>query len=95
MHVCLGFAHYYEARVLEIMEKEKSDEAFSRTFDDPSFPFVSIGIMNASCAGPACVKHSTGVFRHEAPVNVRVAGMNPFRYTSKRTLQKGCVLVRG
>ena len=36
-------------------------------------PFLSsIGSTNASCAGAACVEHSSGVFRPEAPVNVRV-----------------------
>ena len=56
------------------MEKEKSDAALARVFDDPSFPFFSISSTNASCAGVACVEHSSGVFRHEAPalVNVRV-----------------------
>ena len=53
------------------MEKEKKDATIARIFDDPFFPF-SIGSTNASCAGAACVEHSSGVFRHEAPVNVRV-----------------------
>ena len=61
------------------MEKEKSDAALARIFDDPSFPFVSIGSTNASCAGVACVEYSSGVFRHEAPANVRVS--HKFLYT--------------
>ena len=53
--------------------EEKSDAALARIFDDPFFPSFSIGgSTNASCAGAACVKHSNGVFRHKAPVNVRV-----------------------
>ena len=62
------------------MEKEKSDAALARVFDDPSFPFFSISSTNASCAGVACVEHSSGVFRHEAPVNVRVF-LHEFLYT--------------
>ena len=54
------------------MEKEKSDAVFSRIFDDPPFPFFLIGSTNGYCAGAACVEYSIGVFRHEAPVNVRV-----------------------
>ena len=62
------------------MQKEKSDAALARIFDDPSFPFVSIGSTNASSAGAACAKHSSGVFRHEAPVNLRVF-LHVFLYT--------------
>ena len=54
------------------MEKEKSNEALARILDDPSFPFVSIGSTNASGAGAASVKHSSGVSRRDEPVNVRV-----------------------
>ena len=54
------------------MEKEKSDAALARGFDDPSIPFFSVGSTNASWAGASCVEHSSGVFRHEAPVKVRV-----------------------
>ena len=54
------------------MEKEKSDATLAGIFDDPSFPFFSIGSTSASSAGVACVKRSSEVFRHEAPVNVRV-----------------------
>ena len=53
------------------MEK-RGDAALARIFDDPSFPFFSIGSTNASCAGAAWVEYSSGVFRHKAPVNVRV-----------------------
>ena len=54
------------------MEKENNDAAVARIFNGSSFPFISIGSTIASCAGAACVEHSSGVFRHEAPVNVRV-----------------------
>ena len=54
------------------MEKDKSDAALARIIDDLPFPLFSIGSTIASCAGAACVEHSSGVFRHEAPVNVRV-----------------------
>ena len=54
------------------MEKEKSGAALARIFDGPSFPFFCIGSTNDSSAGVACVKRSSEVFRHEAPVNVRV-----------------------
>ena len=54
------------------MEKEKIHAALARIFDDPSFPFFSIGSTNDSSAGVACVGHSSEVFRHEALVNVRV-----------------------
>ena len=58
------------------IEKEKSDAALARIFDDPSFPFFS----NASCAGAACVEYPSGVFRHEASVNVRIF-LRDFLYT--------------
>ena len=54
------------------MEKEKSGAALARIFDGPSFPFFCIGSTNDSPAGVACVDHSSEVFHHEAPVNVRV-----------------------
>ena len=55
------------------MYKERSDAASAGIFDGPFLPFFSIVSTNASC-GAACVEHSwtSGVFRHEAPVNVRV-----------------------
>ena len=62
------------------MEKERSEAAFTKIFDDKSFPFFSIGIMNASCADAACVEHSGGVFCHEAPANVLVF-VHEFLYT--------------
>ena len=67
------------------MEKEKSDAALARILRDPSFPFFSIGSTNASCAGAACVEHSSKIFRHEAPVNVRVF-LHELYNTSKCTL---------
>ena len=54
------------------MEKEKSDAALARIFDDPSIPFFPIGCANASSARAACVEHSGEVFRHDASMNVRV-----------------------
>ena len=66
------------------MEKERSNAAFAKIFDDPSFPFFSIDSTNVSCAGAACVEHSSGVFRHGAPVNVRVF-LHEFLYTIPRS----------
>lgn len=54
------------------MEKEKNDAELARILDNPSFPSFSIGSANASSAGVAYVEHSSEVFRHEAPVDVRV-----------------------
>ena len=62
------------------MDKEKSDAALARIFDDPSFPFFPIGCRNASSARAACVEHSGEVFRHEASMNVRVF-LHDFLYT--------------
>ena len=62
------------------MEKEKSDVALARIFDDPSFPFFSIGCTNASSSRAPCVEHSGDVFRHEASMNVR-AFLHDFLYT--------------
>ena len=68
------------------MEKETRDAALGRIFDDPSFHFFSIGDTNASCAGAACVEHSSGVFRHEEPVNVCVSCMYTwYLYTIPRS----------
>ena len=67
------------------MDKEKSDAALARIFDDPSF-FFSTGCTNASSARAACVEHSGGVFRHEASMNVRVF-LHDFFYTYIRSLQ--------
>ena len=63
------------------MYKERSDAASAGIFDGPFLPFFSIVSTNASC-GAACVEHSwtSGVFRHEAPVNVRVF-LHEFVYT--------------
>ena len=63
------------------MEKEKSDPALARIFDDPSFPFFFIGCTNASSARAACVEHSGEVSRHEASMNVRVF-LHDFLYTN-------------
>ena len=65
------------------MEKDKSDAALARIIDDLPFPLFSIGSTIASCAGAACVEHSSGVFRDEAPVNVRVF-LHYFRYTIRQ-----------
>ena len=65
------------------MEKENNDAAVARIFNGSSFPFISIGSTIASCAGAACVEHSSGVFRDEAPVNVRVF-LHYFRYTIRQ-----------
>ena len=54
------------------VEREKRNAALASIFEDPSFPLFSIGSTNDSCAGVACVEHSSRVFRNEAPVNVRV-----------------------
>ena len=62
------------------MEKEKSDAALAWIFDDPLIPLISNGSTNASSAGVACVVHSNEVFRHQAPVNVRVS-LHEFLYT--------------
>ena len=62
------------------MEKEKSDAALARIFDDPSFPFFSICCTNDSSARAACVEHSSKVFRHEASMNVRVF-LHDYLYT--------------
>ena len=35
------------------MEKEKRDEAFAKSFGDPSFPLFFIGSTSGSCAGVA------------------------------------------
>ena len=64
------------------MEKEESDAALAKIFDDPSFPFFFIGSTSDSCAGAAWVEHSSGFFRHEAPVNVRVFLHDELIYTS-------------
>ena len=69
------------------MDKEKSDAALARIFDDPSFPFFPIGCRNASSARAACVEHSGEVFRHEASMHVRVF-LHGFLYTYQvRSLQ--------
>ena len=62
------------------MEKGKSDVALTQIFDDPSVPLCSIGSTSTSCAGTARVEHSSAIFRHDAPVNVRVF-LNESRYT--------------
>ena len=62
------------------MEKEKSDAALARIFDDSSILFFSIGCTNDSSARAACVEHSVEVFRHEASMNVRVV-LHDFLYT--------------
>ena len=62
------------------MNKEKSAAALAKIFDDPSFPFFFIGSTSGSCAGAAWVEHSSWLFLHEAPVNVRVF-LHEFIYT--------------
>ena len=60
--------HEHEREV----EKGKSDAVLAGTFDDPPFSLFSICSTHATCAAAACVEHSSGVFRHEVSVNVRV-----------------------
>ena len=62
------------------MKKERSDAALTRIFDDPSFPFFSIGCTNASSARAACAEHSREIFRHEASMDVHVFLLD-FLYT--------------
>ena len=63
------------------MEKEKSDAALARIFDDSSILFFSIGCTNDSSARAACVEHSGEVFRHEASMYVRVFLHDSFIHT--------------
>ena len=62
------------------MENEKSDAALAKIFDDPSFPLYFIDGPRGSWAGAAWVEHSSRLFRHEAPANVRVF-LHEFIYT--------------
>ena len=62
------------------MGKEKSDAALAKIFDDPSFPLYFIDGPRGSWAGAAWVEHSSRLFRHEAPANVRVF-LHEFIYT--------------
>ena len=68
------------------MDQEKSDAALANVFDGPSFPFIFIGSTSGSCAGTAWVEHSSGFFRHEAPVNVGVF-LHEFAHTIPGTSQ--------
>ena len=59
----------------------KERRSVREDFRDPSFRLFFIGSTSGSCAGAAWwVEHSSGFFRHEAPVNVRVF-LHDFIYT--------------
>ena len=75
------------------MEKEKSDAALARIFDDPSIPFFPIGCANASSARAACVEHSGEVFRHDASMNVRVF-LHDFFYTISSFINMASIYLR-